>query len=179
MNRSGYTDDYDCDDVDMWAMIRWSGAFKSAIRGRRGQKLLKDLLSALDSMPKKTLIANDLQDDNGNVCALGALGIARGLPITNLNPEDHDSMAKTFDCAPCLIQEIEFVNDDDFSLREISPEERWRKVRKWVLNQLKDKHPLEQPELPPGGQANAGLQLWSETTGQDPSHEVNDESNKE
>jgi hypothetical protein len=34
MSRSGYSDDIDSAD-DQWALIRWRGAVKSAIRGAR------------------------------------------------------------------------------------------------------------------------------------------------
>ena len=55
MSRSGY-----CDDLDPLDLGRWRAQVASAIRGKRGQKLLKELLTALDSMPKKELIANEL-----------------------------------------------------------------------------------------------------------------------
>ena len=45
MSRSGYTDDYD--DGYEWANIRWRGAVKSAIRGKRGQATLKAILDAM------------------------------------------------------------------------------------------------------------------------------------
>ena len=41
MSRSGYTDGF-----EMWSVIRWRGAVASAIRGQRGQRLLRDLLAA-------------------------------------------------------------------------------------------------------------------------------------
>jgi hypothetical protein len=57
MSRSGYIDDYD-DDNGAVAMYR--GQVASAMRGRRGQAFLRDLLSALDEMPEKRLIAGHL-----------------------------------------------------------------------------------------------------------------------
>jgi len=41
MSRSGYSD-----DCDVWALIRWRGAVKSAIRGARGQAMLRELIQA-------------------------------------------------------------------------------------------------------------------------------------
>jgi hypothetical protein len=43
------------------ACIRWQGVVKSAIRGKKGQAFLKELLSALDAMPEKKLIAEELE----------------------------------------------------------------------------------------------------------------------
>lgn len=77
MSRSGYTDD----GLDSWQVIRWRGAVASAIRGRRGQALLTELLAALDAMPVKELIKEQLVED-GAVCALGALGRARGVDMS-------------------------------------------------------------------------------------------------
>lgn len=64
MSRHGYTDS--CDDN--FALIRWRGAAKSAIRGKRGQAFLRELLAALDAMPEKRLIARELVDDSQLDC---------------------------------------------------------------------------------------------------------------
>lgn len=60
MSRSDYSE-----DLDMWDLIRWRGQVASAIRGKRGQKLLRDLAAALDAMPVKALIADELQTEDG------------------------------------------------------------------------------------------------------------------
>lgn len=59
MSRSGYVDDMDVDDA--LAHGRWRAQVASATRGKRGQKLLRDLLSALDAMPEKRLVAYELE----------------------------------------------------------------------------------------------------------------------
>lgn len=57
MSRSGY-----CDDIeDPLELGRWRAQVRSATRGKRGQKLLRDLLAALDAMPDKRLVANQLE----------------------------------------------------------------------------------------------------------------------
>ena len=133
MSRSGYSD-----ECDGWALICWRGAVERAILGKRGQKLLRDLRAALDAMPVKRLIVGALEQD-GEVCALGAVGVARGLNMTTLNPVDDETIALAFDIAPALAKEIAFVNDDDFAYStygEETPEQRWRRVRKWVDRQI-------------------------------------------
>ena len=57
MSRSGYHDDLD----DPLAHGRWRARVASATRGKRGQKLLRDLLAALDAMPEKRLIADEIE----------------------------------------------------------------------------------------------------------------------
>ena len=44
MSRSGYGDDYG--DDDPLAIGRWRGAVNSAIRGKRGQQTLREILAA-------------------------------------------------------------------------------------------------------------------------------------
>ena len=133
MSRSGYSDG---DSMDNWDLIRWRGAVASATRGKRGQRLFKDMLVALDAMPVKELIAEELTDEGGGVCALGALGKARALAhLDILDPEEHDLMGVAFDVAPCLIQEIEWENDECWT----SPARRWEWMRRWVARQIKEK----------------------------------------
>lgn len=141
MSRSGYTDDMD-DDL---AMGRWRAQVASAIRGKRGQHMLADLLQALDSMPEKALIIGDLKTEQGEVCALGALGVARGMDLARIDPEDPEQVAAAFDIAHQLAAEIAYVNDEYFedqwddSVKRyvpLSPEKRWAGVRKWVAAQI-------------------------------------------
>lgn len=132
MSRSGYTDD---DDSGMLAM--WRGQVASAIRGKRGQGLLRDLLAALDVMPEKRLIAHDLIKD-GEVCAIGSLGVQRGIELEALDPEDYDRVAETFGVAHQLVQEIEYMNDERwFGRGEEPPEHRWQRMRDWVAAQIR------------------------------------------
>jgi hypothetical protein len=117
----------------------WRGQVASAIRGKRGQTLLRELLEALDAMPEKRLIAHALKKD-GEVCALGSLGIKRKIELDTLHPENYDALADTFGVAHQLIQEIEFMNDEAATWKE-TPEHRWQRMRNWVSANL-------QPTLP-------------------------------
>ncbi len=129
MGRSGYTDD--CENINLWR-----GVVARAIRGKRGQKLLRELLAAIDEMPSKRLIANEIVDDAGEVCLLGAVGRKRQLPdLEKIDPEDHDRLAGIFDAAPALIQEIEWVNDEGAWSRE-TPEQRYERVHKWLTENI-------------------------------------------
>ena len=131
MSRSGYSD-----DIDNWDMIRWRGMVASALRGKRGQQFLRDLLEALDALPNKRLIAHDLES-NGEVCAIGSLGKKRGMDMSKLDPSEHEAIGNAFDIAPCLAAEVEFENDQDFAYTEETPEQRWVRMRSWVENQIK------------------------------------------
>lgn len=143
MGRSGYTDDGD----DNWALIKWRGQVASAIRGRRGQSFLRELAEALDAMPEKRLIAHELQQSapafvppqfsRAEVCAIGSLGVARGIDMRELDPENYDAIADAFGVAHQLVREIEFENDEASWSAE-TPEQRWVRMREWVRGKLKD-----------------------------------------
>lgn len=133
MSRSGYLDDGDW-DYDEWSMIRWSGAVKSAIRGARGQAFLKDLASALDALPEKRLAAGSLVTPAGEVCALGAVGRARGMNIEAIDPEDNEAVASAFGISDALAREVMYQNDDRFAR---SDEQRFGDVRRWAASQIK------------------------------------------
>lgn len=129
MSRSGY-----CDDLDTWDLIRWRGAVASAIRGRRGQAFLKEMLEALDDLPEKKLIASELETEDGQVCALGAVGVSRNMNLRELDPEDREKVAGLFGIPFSLACEIVHLNDERFG-RE-SPEQRFAMMREWITKQL-------------------------------------------
>lgn len=135
MSRSGYSDDYGADDP--WGLIRYRGAVASAIRGKRGQRLLQDIADFMDAMPEKRLVRNTLQNVFGEVCALGAAAKKRGVDISALDPEDEaPSVAGLLDIADALAREVTWINDDCSHHAE-TPEIRWMRVRAWVRQHLK------------------------------------------
>ncbi len=141
MSRSGYDDD----DYDQWANIRWRGAVNSAINGKRGQAFLMELISALDALPEKKLVANELEMD-GQVCTLGAIGRARGIDMKNINPEDCCTVANNFGISQALAREIMFMNDD-VSVWELS-DARFSRMRRWIESLIKKGDDNAMPRQP-------------------------------
>lgn len=146
MNRSGYVDD----GGDDLALGRWRAQVASAIRGKRGQRFIRDLITALDAMPEKKLIEGAFQTDGG-CCAAGAVGRLRGVDMSGLNPPEDDleyydakewniPAAEVLDVAVPLIAEVEWVNDEGYSWRgdDDGDEARWKRVRDWATRQLKE-----------------------------------------
>lgn len=129
MSRSGYSED--CND---FALICWRGAVASAIRGKRGQAFLEEMLHAMAALPERKLISDDLELD-GAVCALGAVGKARGVDMANLDPTDRDQIAEAFGIAPALAAEIVYMNDEA-EWRPETPEQRFARMRQWIEAQL-------------------------------------------
>jgi hypothetical protein len=161
MSRSGYSD-----ECDGWDLIRWRGAVNSAIKGKRGQAILKEMLAALDAMPIKRLGKDELVTADGDYCALGVVGNARGIDMESIDPEDSEWVAQTFGIAKALAKEIMWMNDEvtaddclfidveicgpmrqyypDYGrhkksvrvLNEKAAEQRWMKMREWVAGHI-------------------------------------------
>ena len=130
MSRSDYTDDGE-------AVNLWRGAVASALRGSRGQAFLREMLASLDALPEKKLIAADLVSPAGEVCALGAVGKSRSLPMETVVPEDYESVARLFGIAEAMQREIVFLNDEGGPYDE-TPDARWRRMRNWVVRNIRE-----------------------------------------
>ena len=145
MSRSGYTDGY---DDDQWSFIMWRGAVTSALRGRRGQRFLRELLAALDALPVKRLAANLLVvpdvitcshwglHEVESVCTLGAVGRQRGINMSNIDPEDYDTVSNIFGIATAMAREIVYENDEIYGARE-TPENRFTRVHAWATSKIR------------------------------------------
>lgn len=153
MGRSGYSDD--CTD---WSLICWRGAVNSAIRGKRGQAFLIELRDALDALPDQKLCGHDFQRPDGACCAIGAVGKARGIDMTDMDPEgatESGQLTEMFNIANAMVREIEFMNDDDYawwgqkdgeSMDEYNDRmdsKRWTRVREWADRKIKSTAPRE------------------------------------
>ncbi len=116
-------------------------------------------------MPDKRLVAGELEAD-GQFCALGVVGQARGLNLAAIDTYDVESLGPTFNIAEQLAREIMWVNDEhvsdhkwveieicgpvrpwhpDWGQRvqtvsvpnERAGEQRWQTVRDWVVKNIK------------------------------------------
>lgn len=144
MSRHGYTDYIE----DELAAGRWKGRVKSAIRGKRGQAFLKDLAAAMDEMPVKELIREELIDEDGQCCTIGVVCKARGLDVSRVDYEDSDAVGKLVDIAGPMAAEIEYWNDDGgdrwgpdasgkWGTIYETDAERWARMREWVAKQIR------------------------------------------
>jgi hypothetical protein len=163
MSRSGYHD-----DGGGWSLICWRGAVAAAMRGKRGQAFLKEMLAAFDAMPEKRLVAGRLVFDGmpevpwnpyphediivgadvlvtgcgepvhvGEVCALGAVGLARNLDMSGLHPDDPGPVADAFGIAAAMSREIVYMNDEHWDVE--TPEQRFTRMRAWVAENIHSK----------------------------------------
>lgn len=123
-----------------------------AIRGKRGQSMLRDLADALDAMPAKRLVHKSFTCTSG-VCTLGALGKVRGLDMSELESiagklgddydedfeivsELNDATAIAFGVARSMVADVMWRNDLHGSTE--TPEARWERMRRWVASQIRE-----------------------------------------
>ncbi len=133
MSRSGYVDD--CDD--QLAIGRWRGTVKSAIRGKRGQAFLRELADAMDAMPEKVLIADELINAEGDCCTIGVVCKARGIDVSNIDLEETEQVGAAVGIARQMVAEIEYENDECGAWgHPETPAERWQRMRKWVDSRI-------------------------------------------
>lgn len=137
MSRSGYGDDLDNGDL-----IRWRGQVASATRGKRGQKMLRDMLAAFDAMPDHYLLSGVLVAPDGECCALGAVLVHRGIVAeadAAMAPEyfglDNDLISDLLDVSECLVREVE--NENDEGAYQETGAERWTRMRAWVAARIR------------------------------------------
>ena len=126
MNRSGYTESDD--DISDEHVELWRRTVAEAIASPEGQALLRELACALDALPDKWLIEEQLVDEEGDCCAIGAVCRARGIGTEGMDDGGMECVAERLGVPWPIVCEI--VNEND-GYRE-TPEDRWQRMRRWV-----------------------------------------------
>ena len=140
MSRSGYSDD--CENLNLYR-----NAVERAMRGKRGVKFFKELRDALDGMEHKRLIAEELVDSGGDVCAMGAVFRARGMSDEEISEINYDcpvAVSRVAGIAWSMAAEIEWENDERifWGRNPETPENRWQRIRAWVEERIRLATPL-------------------------------------
>lgn len=130
MSRSGYSDEGE----NVWL---WRGAVDKALKGKRGQAFLREMIESLDAIPDKCLIESALIEEDGSVCAMGAVAKKRGLDVSELDPYESREVADVMGIAWVMACEIAYMNDEAAWKAE-TPQERWARMRKWAAEQIKE-----------------------------------------
>lgn len=129
----------------------WESAFARAVRGPRGQRLLRELEAALLAMPDRRLAEGAIARD-GMVCAVGAYvamrrvneGASWGQAIAALEAErgdgeDDDDLAamwlgESLGMARTIAWELAFANDESYG--GMMPEARHAAILRWVRRHI-------------------------------------------
>ena len=145
MSRAGFGDGDDSD----YPYELWEKTCELALNGKRGQKFLRELVAALDALPEKKLIAGQLKDETGAVCALGAVCVRKHLYTPALEPREDEEylhwppLAGALKISETLVRLVEHENDesDEWRDHKLTPEERWQHVRQWAKDMIKEPQP--------------------------------------
>jgi hypothetical protein len=133
MSRSNYS--HDCENVGLYR-----GTVERAIAGPRVQALLRDMVSALESMPVRELAA-DVFVDGESMCAMGAVARARNIDedtLARLDPHEPDDVGELLDIPACVAAEIAYENDE---WARGDDEDRWQHMHAWALSKMRDDTP--------------------------------------
>lgn len=141
MSRSGYSDE--CENIELYR-----ANVDRALKGKRGQAFLVELASAMDAMPVKELIADELVTDDGACCTLGAICKTRQIDVSRIDYSDPWTVAHALGIARVMAAEIAYMNDEYMPRRHFAedeapetPAQRWTRMRKWVSDNLAAKTP--------------------------------------
>lgn len=149
MSRFDWYDDYD--EYTEGRANLWQANVKRALKGKRGQKALRELEAALLALPSKRLIEGNVCDA-GEVCALGAMAWHRKVkagfdPIESLALVEQEAaqlggdtdlgsidLGTRMGLSLVLANEIAYQNDEIFGA--IAPEYRYERLLEWVRAHL-------------------------------------------
>lgn len=144
------------EDFEPWMAGQQAGALRAAVRGRRGQAFLRELIDALDALPSQELAAGALEDpETGCCCAFGAVARARawGQEEIGFDPMDGDiwrpecRLAEAFDVAETLAWQVIAENEAlDSSNDRTWRRRRWRHVRNWAASEIESTKPSDEPQ---------------------------------
>jgi hypothetical protein len=134
----------------------WQANCRRSIKGKAGQKALRELEQALVALPEKRLIADALQDAEGEVCAIGALAKYRGIDKTESDPEEMEEVGVDLGMPRLVAWKVVCVNDVEIDGHHVevfgphrwgqklwayvapTPEERYQQMLNWVREQIKE-----------------------------------------
>lgn len=135
----------------------WWHNIDLAIKGKRGQKALRELLQALEAVPGHVLVRDYLADDErGVACAVGAYAAYKRIATGKANSwgEALHALRQQYGYEPdgyemgvigkaetgmttTLAQHLAYQNDEGH-WRAKTPEELWQVTYDWVKSQLVD-----------------------------------------
>lgn len=137
----------------------WQGNCQRSLKGRAGQAALRELEAALLALPDKRLIEGELADDEGSVCAIGALAKHEGRLTEELRAEgeyDMEDVGVDLGMPRLVAWKVVEMNDIQFAGTDlvfgegpyrwpgeqpyfyvpITPEQRYERMLAWVREQL-------------------------------------------
>lgn len=134
---------------------------RRSLRGKAGQRELRELEAALLALPTKRLIHGALTDDDGGVCAIACYAKHKGVDLSTFDPDANYSDEVGIAGGMPRLVAWKVVEQNDFQIdgrwiraegpainiwghrgpdsvwMEYTPEERYEKVLAWVRSELR------------------------------------------
>lgn len=134
-----------CDEEDRPGQFAlWNANCRRSLRGKAGQRELRELETALLALPEKRLIHGALQDDDGGVCAIACYAKHKGVDLSRFDAEVESDKVGIAAGMPRLVAwKVVALNDIDCGdmwgsgSGNMTPEKRYEKVLAWVRIQLR------------------------------------------
>lgn len=138
----------------------WDANCGRSMRGRLGQRELRELETALMALSEKRLIKDALEDDHGGVCAIACYAKHKGVDLSKFDPEyDNDDVGVAAGMPRLVAWSVVALNDITLDtvwevadgplnrwdatykggialVRDMTPEERYERVLAWVRERL-------------------------------------------
>jgi len=138
----------------------WDANCRRSLRGKAGQASLLELEAALLALPEKRLIHGALTDDEGGVCAIACYAKHKGVDVSKFDPEyESDEVGIAAGMPRLVAWQVVALNDIHLDtvwevadgplnrwdatyrggiplVREMTPEERYEAVLKWVRKHI-------------------------------------------
>lgn len=127
MSRISYSDEEDYPGQ----FELWQANCLRSLRGKVGQRELRELHAALLALPDKRLICCELVDEDGAVCAIGVYAKHKGLDLQRFDPDEETDEVGVEAGMPRLAA-WKIVEMNDIELSHLTPEERYRQMLSWV-----------------------------------------------
>lgn len=122
------------DDEDFGGQFSLQEAnVRRSLKGKAGQRELRELEAALVALPEKRLIHGSLVDDDGGVCAIACYAKHKGVSLETIDTGDYDVGIGAG--MPRLVA-WKVVALNDLELGGETPENRYIAVLEWVRKQL-------------------------------------------
>jgi hypothetical protein len=114
----------------------WQANCRRSLRGKAGQEELRELRAALLALPEKRLIHGELENEEGEVCAIGAYGKRKGLDLSKFDVDSDTDEVGIAGGMPALVAwKVVEMNDMELDL-DVTPEQRYEKMLAWVESLL-------------------------------------------
>jgi hypothetical protein len=132
----------------------WQANCERSINGKVGQKALRELETALLALPEKRLIADELENAEGEVCAIGAIKKYRNVEVQS-DPEEMEEVGVELGMPRLVAWKVVCLNDIEIDGKyveaagpatawghrprvfvSVTPEERYEQVLAWVQRQI-------------------------------------------